>query len=46
MLQLPAFHRNVINERAVQTLEIGYDELLVFLFNLGMTAGNRSVGNT
>src|SRR6266480_2747929 len=45
MLQLPTFHRDVIDERAVETFEIGYDELLVFLFDLGMTAGNRSVGN-
>ena len=45
MLQLPSFHRHVIDKRTVETLEIEYYKLFVFFFNLGMAAGNGRVGN-
>jgi hypothetical protein len=45
MLQLAPFDWDVINKRAIETLEIEYDELVVVFFYLRMAAGNRSVGN-
>ncbi len=39
------FHRHVVDKGAVETVEIEDHKLLVFFFDLGMTAGNGSVGN-